>query len=197
MERLRVKLNAQIYDEASAWFIECRAGDLDEAARCEFDKWLRKSPEHLSAYLELAAIWSDGPALDPELKWSADLLIAEAKTDPENVVTFPASSGVLGFEGSVPGTQSRASAEPGRSDSAASEKPPPAAPPPRPVRKRAVRVFALVASLGAVVLLGALGAYLARSAGVYSTAVGEQRSIQLEDGSTVSMNSKSRIRGRY
>jgi transmembrane sensor len=197
MERLRVKLNAQIYDEASAWFIECRAGDLDEAARCEFDKWLRKSPEHLSAYLELAAIWSDGPALDPELKWSADLLIAEAKTDPENVVTFPASSGVLGFEGSVPGTQSRASAEPGRSDSAASEKPPPAAPPPRPVRKRAVRVFALVASLGAVVLLGALGAYLARSAGVYSTAVGEQRSIQLEDGSTVSMNSKSRIRVRY
>jgi len=47
--------NTQIYEEACAWFVECRSGDLDAAARTEFDRWLRKSPEHLSAYVEIAA----------------------------------------------------------------------------------------------------------------------------------------------
>ncbi len=61
----RSRLNAQISDEACEWFIESRAGDLDEAARREFDRWLRTSPEHLRAYLEIAAIWNEGPALDP------------------------------------------------------------------------------------------------------------------------------------
>jgi len=63
--QVRSKMNTQIYEEACAWFSECRAGDLDDAGRREFDRWLRKSPEHLSSYLEIAAIWNDGPSLDP------------------------------------------------------------------------------------------------------------------------------------
>src|SRR5882672_9996987 len=61
----RSKMNIQIYEEACTWFVECRAGDLDDAGRREFDRWLRKSPEHLSSYLEIAAIWNEGPSLDP------------------------------------------------------------------------------------------------------------------------------------
>ena len=71
----RSKMNTQIYEEACAWFVECRAGDLDDASRREFDRWLRKSPEHLSSYLEIAAIWNEGPLLDPDSKWSVDRLI--------------------------------------------------------------------------------------------------------------------------
>ena len=44
----------------------------------EFDRWLRKSPEHLSSYVEIAAIWIEGPTLDPESKWSIDTLIEHA-----------------------------------------------------------------------------------------------------------------------
>ena len=44
----RSKMNTQIYEEACAWFVECRGGDLDDVGRREFDRWLRKSPEHLS-----------------------------------------------------------------------------------------------------------------------------------------------------
>ena len=54
----RSKLNTQIYEEACEWFVECRAGDLDDTTRHAFDCWLRKSPEHLSAYLELSAIFN-------------------------------------------------------------------------------------------------------------------------------------------
>ena len=62
------KMNTQIYEEACAWFVESRAGELDEACRRDFDGWLRKSPEHLGAYLEIAAIWNEGPSLDPQSK---------------------------------------------------------------------------------------------------------------------------------
>src|ERR1700716_11269 len=79
MERhARSKMNTQIYEEACASFVESRAGDLDDAGRREFDRWLRKSPEHLSSYLEIAAIWNEGPQLDPDGKWSVDQLIAHA-----------------------------------------------------------------------------------------------------------------------
>src|SRR5580700_1447267 len=84
----RTNINTQIVDEASSWFIECRAGDLDEAGRLELDTWLRRSPEHLRVYLEIAAIWNEGPALDPLGKWGAATLIAQAAEDPDNVVAL-------------------------------------------------------------------------------------------------------------
>src|ERR1700723_944631 len=85
--QLRSKMNTQIYEEACAWFVACRAGDLDGSGRRDFDSWLRKSPEHLSSYLEIAAIWNEGPSLDPGGKWSADKLIQHAlSAGDDNVV---------------------------------------------------------------------------------------------------------------
>jgi transmembrane sensor len=177
MERPKVKLNTQIYDEASAWFVECRSGDLDESGRREFDTWLRKSPEHVSAYLEVAAIWSEGPDLDPSRKWDADSLIAAAQKDPENVVSLQPGAAVPELRDSVPSLRSTAGIQRSRA----------------PRR----RLFALAASVSGIGVLGGLWAWVALTSGVYSTAVGEQRSIELADGSTVSMNSKSKIRVRY
>ena len=82
------KLNAQIYSEASEWFVNCRSGALDEATRRKFDAWLRQSPQNLSAYLELAAIWDEGPVLDAGRRWDTDTLIAEALADQSNVTTL-------------------------------------------------------------------------------------------------------------
>src|SRR5712664_1481631 len=109
MERLRSKLNTQIYAEASAWFVACRAEDLDDAGRREFDRWLRKSPEHLSAYLEIAAIWHEGSTLDPIRKWDAATLIAEARQDPGNVVSLAEVSPDEWAEPSAPTNELRRS----------------------------------------------------------------------------------------
>jgi len=180
MQRPRTKLNTQIYEEASTWFVESRAGDLDESGRREFDAWLRKSPEHLSAYLEVAAIWDEGPALDPAQKWDADTLIAEAAKDPDKVVTLAGTSAVPGLEDSVPSPQAIAS------------------PPPSTLGRGWGRgPVALAASFAALATLAGAWAWLGLFSSFYSTAIGEQRSIELSDGSTVSMNSKSRIRVRY
>jgi transmembrane sensor len=185
MERTRLKLNTQIYEEASSWFVECRAGDLDDSGRREFDRWLRKSPEHVSAYLEVAANWSEGPRLDTTKRWDAEALISESKKDQDNVVPLGGSSAVLSLQESVPPPQATAST-----------------PPPRTTYRRRLTFYrqhrlALAASIAVLGTLGALGTWFALSSHEYSTAVGEQRSIALADGSTVSMNSKSRIRVRY
>jgi transmembrane sensor len=176
--RTRSKLNAQIYEEASAWFVECRAGDLDDAGRREFDKWLRKSPEHLAAYLELAGIWNEGSLLDPSHKWDADTLIAQAAKDLDKVVSLSGTSAVPELDDSVPPPQSAAIVARGRT----------------PHRRK---VFALVASVAALTVLAGAWIWLALFSSLYSTGVGEQRSIELADGSLVEMNSKSKIRVRY
>jgi transmembrane sensor len=210
----RLKLNTQIYEEACEWFMDCRAGDLDDAARAALDCWLRKSPEHLRAYLEIAAIWDEGLSLDPKGKFDRDTLIAQAALDHDNVVELPPLR----------------SAEPPRQDLAAQGMPdasaplepasrpeaqslpqslphalpqslpqslpqwPPQAPPRR--RFRPQRVAALAACL-----LAAAGAALVyldlHQPPTYSAAIGEQRSLTLADGSTVELNSRSKMVVRY
>jgi transmembrane sensor len=196
MERpARSKMNTQIYEEACAWFVESRAGDLDDAGRREFDRWLRKSPEHLSAYLEIAAIWNEGPSLDPQSKWTADTLIELAReSNDDNVIAL--------VPGAAVPTASPVSAE----DSNSVSTPAQGVAPVERARVRASstrarqwfrrrRRLAIAASVLAI--LGGTLTMLELSAPVYTTALGEQRSIQFQDGSTVELNSRSKIRVKY
>jgi transmembrane sensor len=193
--RARSKMNTQIYEEACAWFVESRAGDLDDAGRREFDRWLRKSPEHVSAYLEIAAIWHEGPSHDPKGQWTADTLIELAlKSDDDNVIAL--------VPGAAPLSASPVSAQDLKSISAPAQGV-------TPVERTRVRAsstgtrewlrrwrrLAIAASI--LVILGGTLTMLELSAPVYTTALGEQRSIQFEDGSTVELNSRSKIRVKY
>jgi transmembrane sensor len=75
------KLNRQILEEASAWFVDFRVGDADPSARARFDEWLRASPEHIRAYMEIARTYVELPALKPDYKIDVAGLIACAKSD--------------------------------------------------------------------------------------------------------------------
>ena len=79
------KLNVQILEEASAWFVEFSEGDIRPAARKDFNRWLRISPEHVRAYLQISAFWEDAPLLSKSRTLSTDELIARAR-DSTNVV---------------------------------------------------------------------------------------------------------------
>ena len=169
----RSKLNDQISQEASQWFVECRAGDLDDKTRPAFDSWLRKSPEHLKAYLELSAIWNEGPLLDPHGKFDRDTLIAQAAADRDNVIDW---------SGSRNGIESLAAAF---------------APAQQDHRRFPRRRFAAIAA--SIVLAAAAAFFYVQTvrAPTYATAIGEQRSLALIDGSTVELNSRSKIVVRY
>ena len=148
-------MNRQINEEASRWFVEFRSGDIDEAGRREFDAWMRASPEHLRAFMEIAALWGHSGALDTRGRFPIEELIASAREET-NVISFRT---------------------------------------PRPMRLAAKRRVWLAAASMLVLVGGSLVAWSVwRQHQTYSTEVGEQRSLRLSDGSTVTLNSRSRAR---
>lgn len=162
------KLSNQILEEASSWFIDFREGEPDAADREKFNAWLRRSPEHVRAYLEISAMWEDAEALRTPEKQKIDLLVAHARAE-QNVVPLDLD---LQPERAM-GSQSTTTQDPTRR-----------------------RYLALAA--GVVMAFGAgVGTWLYEQRDVYVTALGEQRSITLEDGSSVQLNSRSRLKVRF
>jgi transmembrane sensor len=157
----RFRFNTQIYEEACEWLVEFRAGDADAGARRRFDAWLRKSPENLGAYLEIAAIWNEGHGLDLQRRYVAEELVSHAGREDVNVVPLLAKAAV-GSE--VPARRPRLA-------------------------------YHLTAAVFLVCLGFVLFAWYAQRA-TYATETAEQRSIVLSDGSTVELNSRSKMRVR-
>jgi transmembrane sensor len=180
-----LKLNEQVYQEACEWFVEFRSGDLDDAGRRRFDLWARKSPEHLAAYLEIAAIWSEGAALDPDLRWDPQALIAQAAADAGNVVPFTDPSRTADASIVVSGMPSQQAP-----DKLGTQRS-------RPVQSLlpGFRIAASIAAAG--LIIGTTVWYQNFRMPIYATAFGEQRSISLTDGSVIDINSHSKIRVRY
>jgi len=78
-------MNRQINEEAAHWFVEFRTGDIDAAGRRSFDTWVRTSPEHLRAFIEIAALWGHSGKLGRHSPFSPEELIASARKET-NVV---------------------------------------------------------------------------------------------------------------
>jgi transmembrane sensor len=152
--------------EASAWFIEFRAGDVHGEERIRFIEWLRRSPEHIQAYLEISGVWAELPSSDPEHKINLESLIARARSETDVIALTPAIS-------------------------APPQAPPHAEPPAFWQRPRRTAL-----AMGMLVLMGAVTVlYWGRDfTSAYTTGIGEQRTIQLADGSTVELNARSSVR---
>lgn len=155
-----------IVAEASAWFIEFRSGDATADARARFDEWLRRSPQHIQAYLEVASAWSELPTADPEGRIDLRELIERARASvDDNVVPLSTVAGRAGH----------------RSDRAG----------------RRPRALSLAAALAAFAILVGVATWLGfYRADTYSTGIGEQRTVRLEDGTTVELNALSTIKVR-
>lgn len=166
------RINPLVHAEAIEWLIRFSEDEVDQSGREEFSAWLKRSPDHINAYLHLTAFWQEaGRPPAGEDRIDVDRLVALAQRE-SNV--FP-----LGLGG-------REAASPADPSAAIS-----------PARPRKVHRWALAASL--VVLSGAaaLFYYSTQLANVYTTAIGEQRIVNLPDGSSVKINARSRIKVRY
>lgn len=166
------KLNRQILEEASDWFVDFRVGDVDSQARERFDEWLRRSPEHIRAYMEIAKTYVVLPALTPDRKIDVQELIAYARSE-DNIVPFDQTP------------PSRPSMSPGTETS--------------PKRQgRSVGHGLLAASIVLFCVTGGIGAWWAtHRLANYETDIGERRIITLSDGSTIDLNARSRVRIRF
>ncbi len=154
-----------VSDQAAAWFFELQDGPNDRATRQRFVRWLKRSPEHIDAFLAIAV-------LEQEL--------ADRPGTPEETLATIERSGA----GAIPI---------GANDtgSAAAK---------RPRRRRHGRRWLVAAAMTAIAVLGSLPFLLppdAPPAFVHKTDFGEQRSIALDDGSIVVLNTLSEIAVHY
>lgn len=150
----------EIVRDASKWLIEFRTEDPAQAQRDEFNAWLCTSPQHIQAYLEVAAAWSELPDEDPAGRIDVDAMIAAARMTPANVVELRTKNSQM------------------RRHAGGMAKP-------------------LAIAAGILLCFGVAIGWFNTQHNVYSTATGEQRSLTLADGTTVELNSQSRIRLRY
>ena len=82
----KTMLSAQVVAEASAWFVAFRFDNVDERERNRFSEWLRRSPEHIQAYLEIARSWADLPQSDPAARIDVQMLISRARESDADIV---------------------------------------------------------------------------------------------------------------
>lgn len=182
MEKHIPKLNAQILEEATAWFVDFNEEEVDQIGREEFNAWLRRSPEHVRAFLQISAFWEDADALGKRPGLDIDGLIARAKAE-HNVYPLDLSAPERASAAVVVSETQMTAAQ--RKEALCAHS--------RPRRLWLATAASIAASVG----IGTIGWYALFSAPTYVTEIGEQRSITLEDGSSVELNSRSRIRVRF
>jgi len=164
-------LNSQIRNEAVEWLLRFSEEEVDSAGHEEFNSWLRTSPEHVRGYLQVAAFWQEAGHIDGKAgPRDIDALISQAKQEG-NIV--PLALGPLPNE-AAPSPEERPNAR---------------------RRSMAHRFFAAAAVLLVAVGIQGVHHYLTRN--VYETKIGEQRTINLADGSTLILNADSRVHVRY
>ena len=156
---MKAHANSQILEEASTWFVELSEGHLTGKVREQFSDWLRASPEHVRAYLQISALWEDAP------------LLGQGAEDFEALIARTRAAGNVVRVG-----KDR-----------------------QPLSLRARRfVTPLRSALAACLVLVAIGiTFWPQQRGVYETAIGEQRSLTLADGSTIELNAQSRVRVHF
>lgn len=158
------KVNSQVRERAAEWLVAFCEREVDASRREVFDRWLRASPEHVRAYLQISALWE-----------SAGLLVESAKIDLEELVQRALREHnvqSLSLKDMSPRVSSGASA-------------------PHPIVSPTwwpvAAGFLFLGAFAAIVW------WQFMRTPVYETGAAEQRILRLPDGSTVQLNARSRI----
>ncbi len=162
-------MNQQIQEEACDWFVRMRdaqggtGGAADAAAQSALLSWLRRSPDHVAAYLDVAAIWREAAHVDVDAHLDMATRLAAARNDDDITELRPLASHLVSARSTG-----------------------------RAYGRLAIAATVLLALGAAWFLVPAQW-----TAPRYATQLGELRSIKLDDGSTIELNSSSRIRVAY
>jgi len=163
-------MNQQILDEASTWFIEFRSGPMSHAIQRQFMEWLRRSPDHIRAYLEISESYARLPAAEGIASEQIERLLERARSRAtDSVIPLYELAGSARYP-KLPNALAR--------------------------RASAWRLGALAASL--LIACGAGIAWWGYwHKGLYTTQTAEQRTVTLDDGSRIELNARTRLRVVY
>ena len=162
-----------IAEEAAEWLLRLDepAAVVQEVERREFVAWLRRSPQHIEEFLQVSALRAAFSAPEARSFPAVQALINEARL---NVVDIVNTDNTL---------QSPA------------------------LKMRRVRIRRMIGGAAGMVLLAAAAGYFAIDPATwggdtaadqtFTTDVGELRSVVLDDGSVVNMNTRSALKVRF
>jgi transmembrane sensor len=159
-----IDLRAPVSEQGSGWWVLLNEGEATPAHQRAFAEWVSRSPERVAAYLQAARLALALGSADT--RWPdtpVDELIREAKAAPREVASLPLGSG--GGRCEAPRPRGRLL--------------------PRLTRPAAIASVAMAAVVSWL--------YWHPGPQRLETAVGEQRSVLLSDGSLVTLNTSSAI----
>jgi transmembrane sensor len=173
--------SSQLLEHASEWFIEMRDPSVTRGQRAQFVEWLQESPLHVRAYLEIAEVWGVAAQLAPDLP--IDETTVQAPDFESRVLALPVRRSGTARSAAI--AESAAKGEPALDETAAENR--------SPLRRRLAFAASFIAAL--VIAAAAFIGYGRRHEPLtIQTAIGEQRSVTLDDGSVVRMNARSQLR---
>ena len=82
----RAAYNEQIQDEATEWFVRFCEQEVDGPSCHEFDAWLRRSPEHIRAYLDISALWDAAGSMTRNRRIDIEAMVRRARAESNVVV---------------------------------------------------------------------------------------------------------------
>jgi transmembrane sensor len=204
------KTREAIAEEAAAWFVEFQGQPPGRSAKRRFVSWLTESPVHVEEYLAIAKVFGALQHMDPKGEIDAETIAQETvvalhgefggleqigrESEEADWSSVPASrAGGLDQRDSIGELQQQGGSRPrslGRKAGGLRQWAGRA----KPVGRRASWTAAAAIVLGA----GASALYI-QGVGpdTYSTRLGEQRSVVLEDGSMVTLNTQSTMRVHF
>lgn len=155
-----------ISEQASQWL--CVLAEDGAVDRAEFLKWLQQSPRHIEEFLFASATWRQLRQVGASRPMEVDTILAELAADKGAAVIplqkEPASTPIPAVAGCNPSRRSPA----GR--------------------------WRWAAAVATIAIATASSWWVASHANLYKTAVGEQRIVQLSDGSVLYLNTDSSTR---
>lgn len=159
--------NSPIAEQAGEWLVELSAPGLTDTRRREFMSWLKLSPQHIEEFLAIAVLEQE---LIEQPVAMADILAEIERAEPraaEPLFAATAAASVMS-----------------------------AAALPRRKRKRPMLRWLAAASVAVAALLLTQFTSVDAPAVRHGTAIGEQRSVALADGTIVTLNTLSEVEVR-
>lgn len=166
-----------ISEQAAQWLVVLMEADAEKTAA--FISWLKQSPRHVEEFLFATATWQQLCRLNTALPIDLEAILAEVRAAAgSNVVALPTATSVTTTHNA---DQIETSLSPSGEYATATQ-------------RRRMRWVASIAVLGLMTLLTWL---VLGSGPVYSTDIGEQRTVRLEDGSVMYLNTETKARVRF
>lgn len=156
----------QVIDEAASWFVQMQRQDISPEELQGFADWLASSAEHVREYLQVSLITTDIANL-PTDATKAALIETGLNAQETNVIPM-VSRGIRKYEESDKGKV-------------------------RNGWRRSLSMLSRAAIVVAVVSIAVTRPWPSSSGKVFETAVGEQRSFPLEDGTVMTLNTQSKV----